>query len=39
VLLNTVDTYSMCSLQLCHSVKIHYCIQSISNIVYALVHK
>ena len=39
VLLNTEDTYSMRSLQLCHYVKIHYSIQSISNIVYALVHK
>jgi len=39
VLLNTEDTYSMCSLQLCHYVKIHYSTQSISNILYALVHK
>ena len=33
VLLNTEDTYSMCSLQLCHYVKIHYSTQSISNTV------
>ena len=38
VLLNTEDTYSMCSLQLHHYVKIHYSTQSISNIACALVN-
>jgi len=39
VLLNAEDTYSMCLLQLCHYVKIRYSTQSISNTLYALVHK